>query len=55
MEAVLEDCLILLFDRKVSVLADLLPLLEEVIHAGKSLHAITEVMEGEALATFIVK
>ena len=54
MEADLEDCLILLFDRKVSVLTDLLPLLEEVIRAGKSLLAITEDMEGEALATFIV-
>jgi chaperonin GroEL len=54
MEAVLEDCLILLFDRKVSVLTDLLPLLEEVIRAGKSQLAITEDMEGEALATFIV-
>jgi chaperonin GroEL len=54
MEAELEDCLVLLFDRKVSVLTDLLPLLEEVIRAGKSLLAITEDMEGEALATFIV-
>ncbi len=54
MEAELEDCLILLFDRKVSVLTDLLPLLEEVIRAGKSLLAITEDMQGEALATFIV-
>lgn len=54
MEAELEDCLILLFDRKISVLNDLLPLLEEVIKAGKSLLAITEEMEGEALATFIV-
>jgi chaperonin GroEL len=54
MEAEMEDCLILLFDRKVSVLTDLLPLLEEVIRAGKSLLAITEDMEGEALATFIV-
>lgn len=54
MEAELEDCLVLLLDRKVSVLTDLLPLLEEVIRAGKSLLAITEDMEGEALATFIV-
>lgn len=54
MEAELEDCLVLLFDRKVSVLTDLLPLLEEVIRTGKSLLAITEDMEGEALATFIV-
>jgi chaperonin GroEL len=54
MEAELEDCLILLFDRKISVLNDLLPVLEQVIKAGKSLLAITEDMEGEALATFIV-
>ncbi|MBA3909660.1 MAG: chaperonin GroEL [Rhodobacter sp.] len=54
MEAELEDCLVLLFDRKISVLNDLLPILEEVIKAGKSLLAITEDMEGEALATFIV-
>lgn len=54
MEAELEDCLVLLFDRKVSVLNDLLPLLEEVIRTGKSLLAITEDLEGEALATFIV-
>jgi chaperonin GroEL len=54
MEAELEDCLVLLVDRKVSVLTDLLPLLEEVIRTGKSLLAITEDMEGEALATFIV-
>jgi chaperonin GroEL len=54
MEAELEDCLVLMFDRKVSVLTELLPLLEEVIRAGKSLLAITEDMEGEALATFIV-
>jgi chaperonin GroEL len=54
MESELEDCLILLFDRKISVLNDLLPLLEQVIKAGKSLLAVTEDMEGEALATFIV-
>lgn len=54
MQTELEDCLILLFDRKISVLSDLLPLLEEVIKTGKPLLAITEDMEGEALATFIV-
>lgn len=54
MEAELEDCLVLLVDRKVSVLTDLLPLLEEVIRTGKSLLVITEDIEGEALATFIV-
>ncbi len=54
MQTELEDCLILLFDRKINVLNDLLPLLEQVIKSGKPLLAITEDMEGEALATFIV-
>ena len=54
MEAVLEDCLVLLFDRKMSVLNDMLPLLEQIIKAGKSLLVIAEDVEGEALATFIV-
>ena len=54
MEAVLEDCLVLLFDRKMSVLNDMLPLLEQIIKAGKSLLVIAEDVGGEALATFIV-
>jgi chaperonin GroEL len=54
MQAELDDCMILLFDRKIGVLNDMLPLLEQIIKAGKSLLVIAEDIEGEALATFIV-
>lgn len=54
MEAVLEDCFILLSDRKISSLNDMIPLLEQVVKAGKPLLVVAEDIEGEALATLIV-
>ncbi|MCF7792619.1 MAG: chaperonin GroEL [Candidatus Cloacimonetes bacterium] len=54
MIAEFEDPYILLFDKKISVMKDLLPILQEVAQTGKSLMIISEDIEGEALATLVV-
>ena len=54
MEAVLDDALILITDKKISNIQELLPLLEQVVQAGKKLLIIAEDVEGDALSTLIV-
>ena len=54
MEAVIDDAYILITDKKISVISDILPLLEQLVQAGKKLFIIAEDVEGEALTTLIV-
>ena len=55
MDAVLEDPLILITDKKISVFQDLLPVLEQVVKSGRGLFIIAEEVEGEALTALVLK
>jgi chaperonin GroEL len=54
MEAVLDDALVLITDKKISNIQDLLPLLEQIVKAGRKLLIVAEDVEGEAVATIIL-
>ena len=54
MEAIVDDPYILITDKKISVISDILPLLEQMLQSGKKLFIIAEDVEGEALSTLIV-
>ncbi len=54
MEAVIDDALLLITDKKISAIQDILPLLEQIVQSGKKLVIVAEDVEGEALSTLIV-
>ena len=54
MEAVIDDAYILITDKKISVISDILPILEQLVQSGKKLVIVAEDVEGEALITLIV-
>ena len=54
MEAVLDDCLILITDKKISSIQELLPLLEQIVQSGRKLVIVAEDVEGEALTTLVL-
>ena len=54
MQCVLDDCYILVFEKKISSVKDIVPLLEAVVNAGKPLLIISEEVDGEALATLVI-
>ena len=54
MEAVIDDAFVLITDKKISVIQDILPLLEQIVQAGRKLVIVAEDVEGEALTTILV-
>ena len=54
MECILEDCFVLIFEKKISNIKDMVPLLEAIVNAGKPLLIVAEDVDGEALATLVI-
>ena len=54
MECVLEDAYILVYEKKISSIKELVPVLEKVVNAGKPLVIVAEDVDGEALATLVI-